>query len=238
VKTQIIQREPGLEPAASAAAEAVVSSGGARETWLRRGLFFLAVAGYVVLGAVHPAEIKVGDETTLYLGIHVVQPLLILALAWGIWLLVKDLPGRAAQVARIAIVPYAIAYSMLDAIAGVALGQVIRDANSMSAADAAVVQRMLDGGIGGVDYIGVVIWVTSGLTWFAMALAAAIAVRQIGGLGPTLLIAVGAAIFAVGHPFPPGPIGIALFGLGVAWLELRRVHAPTPVTQPSPVLTS
>ena len=84
--------------------------------------------------------------------------MLILLLAWGVWLLVKDLPGPAAQVARIAIVPYAIAYSMLDAIAGVALGQVVRVANGMSPAEAAAVQRMLDGN-GGTDFIGIVIWV-------------------------------------------------------------------------------
>jgi uncharacterized membrane protein YccF (DUF307 family) len=200
--------------------------------WLRRGFFATAVAGYIILGAVHPTEIKVGDDTTLYLGIHLVQPVFVLLLAWGIWLLVKDLPGRAAQVARVAIVPYAIVYSMLDAVAGVALGQVIREANGMSAADAAAVERMLDGGIGGVDYIGMVIWVASGLTWFAMALAAAVAVKQVGGRGPAALMVLGAGVFAVGHPFPPGPIGIALFGLGVAWLELRRTHALVPEAQP------
>jgi hypothetical protein len=154
---------------------------------------------------------------------------LILLLAWGIWLLVKGLPGRAAQIARVAIVPYAIAYSMLDAIAGVALGQVVREANDLSAADAAVVQRIMDSG---TDYIGIVIWVASGLAWFVMALAAAIAVKQIGGLGPSVLMTIGAAIFAVGHPFPTGPIGIALFGLGVAWLEVMRARAPIPEAQP------
>jgi hypothetical protein len=66
-----------------------------------------------------------------------------------------------------------------------------------------------------------------------MALAAAIAVKPIGGLGPTLLMAIGAAIFAVGHPFPPGPIGIALFGLGVLWLEVRRERAPATEAQPA-----
>ena len=56
----------------------------------------------------------------------------------------RTFPGRAAKVARVAIVPYAIAYSMFDAIAGVALGGIVRLANDASAADGAVVQR-LDG---------------------------------------------------------------------------------------------
>lgn len=227
VKTRIIQNEPEPEPATEVEAGAPV--GDERQPWLRRACFLVAVVGYFVIGVIHPAEIEVGDETTLYIAIHLVQPFFILLLAWGVWLLVKDLPGRAAQVARIAIVPYAIAYSMFDAIAGVALGGIVRLANDASAADAAAVQRLMDTG---TDYVGAVIFVASGLLWFVMALAAAIAVKQIGGLGPTLLMAIGAAIFAVGHPFPPGPIGIALFGLGVAWLEIRREAAQAPEAQP------
>jgi hypothetical protein len=215
VKTRIVQNDPEPEPAAET--ETLGPAADERETWLRRAFFFTAVAGYIVLGALHPAEINVGDETTLYLSLHLVQPFFILLLAWGTWLLVKDLPGGAARIARLAIVPYVIAYSMLDAIAGVALGQAILEANRLDTTDGAVIQRVLDGS-GGTDFIGIAIFVTSGLTWFAMALAAAIAVKQVGGLGPTLSMAIGAAIFAVGHPFQPGPIGIALFGIGICWL--------------------
>jgi hypothetical protein len=234
VKTRIIQREPDPEPDASAEAGLAEPAPDDRKTWLRRGFFAVAVLGYVVLGAAHPVDLEVGDDTTLYIGLHVVQPLFVLFLAWGTWLLVEGLPGRAAQVARVAIVPYAIAYSMLDGIAGIALGYVVRQANQLSAADGAVVQRALDGN--GQDYVGIGIWVASGLTWFVMALAAALAVKQIGGLGPALLMTVGAAIFAVGHPFPPGPIGMTLFGLGIAWLEFRR--QPDRAPEASPVLTS
>jgi len=232
VKTRIIQEEPEVDVPAASSAE--VPSADRRTTWLRRGFLATGVVGYFILGVVHPADIEVGDATTLYLGIHLVQPFLILLLAWGIWLLVEDLPGRAAQVARVAIVPYAIAYSMFDAIAGVSLGEIVRLANDASPADGAVVQRLMDDS--GTDVVGTSIWIASGLTWFAMALAAAVAVRPIGGRGPTLLMAIGAAIFAIAHPFPTGPIGITLFGLGVAWLELRRERAPLPEAQPAPAL--
>jgi hypothetical protein len=228
MKTRIIQHEP--EPAAPVAPSAKAPGPDRRTVWLRRGLFTTAVVGYLLIGAVHPAEIAVGDDTTLYLWIHVVQPFLILFLAWGVWLLVKGLPGQAAQVARVAIVPYAIAYSMFDAIAGVALGGIVRLANDASAADAAAVQRLMDSG---TDYVGMGIFIASGLSWFAMAFAAAVAVKQVGGLGPTLLMAIGAAIFAIAHPFPTGPIGIALFGLGIAWLELRRQPEKAPEAQPA-----
>jgi hypothetical protein len=230
MKTRIIQPEP--EPGPAAPTEAQTPIGTERDTWLRRALVFTAVAGYFVVGVVHPADIEVGDETTLYLWLHVLQPVLILLLAWGIWFLVKDLPGRAAQVGRVAIVPFAIAYSIFDAIAGIAIGVVVREANGLSSAEGAAVQRVFDDSDAVTEALTAGAYVAGGLTWFIMALAAAIAVKQIGGLGPTLLMAIGAAIFAVGHPFPPGPIGIALFGLGVAWLELRREAATKPESQP------
>jgi hypothetical protein len=228
VKTRIIQNDPEPEPSVEIGPAAPVVD--EREAWLRRACFLVAVVGYFIIGVIHPAEIEVGDDTTLYIGIHLVQPFFILLLAWGTWLLVKDLPGRAAHVARIAIVPYAIAYSMFDAIAGVALGGIVRLANDASAADGAVVQRLMDTG---TDYVGVVLFVASDLSWFVMALAAAIAVKPIGGRGPTLLMAIGAAIFAIAHPFPTGPIGITLFGLGFLWLEIRREHAPVTEAQPA-----
>lgn len=230
MKTRIIQPEPVPEPEVPAETETPVADG--RDTWLRRGIIFTAVAGYFVVGVVHPADIEVGDETTLYLGIHLLQPVLILLLAWGIWFLVKDLPGRAAQVARVAIVPFAIVYAIFDAVAGIAIGIIVREANGLSAAEGAAVQRVFDDSDWVTEALTAGIYVAAGLAWFVAALAAAIAVKQVGGLGPTLLMAAGAAIFAVGHPFPPGPIGIALFGLGVAWLEVRRIEAPVPDARP------
>jgi len=236
MKTRIIQTEPepGPGPGPAVPAEVQTPGAGERETWLRRGFLFLAVAGYFVVGVVHPADIEVGDETTLYLWLHLLQPVLILLLAWGIWFLVKDLPGRAAQVARVAIVPFAIAYSIFDAIAGIATGVVVREANGLNSAEGAAVQRVFDESDAVTEALSAGVYVAGGLTWFVMAFAAALAVRPIGGLGPTVLMVIGAAIFAVGHPFPPGPIGIALFGLGVAWLELRRGAAEAPEAQPVP----
>jgi|Tabmets5t2r1_1033131.scaffolds.fasta_scaffold01160_2 hypothetical protein len=235
MKTRIIQPVPEPEPGPTAPAEAQTPTADERETWLRRGFLFFGVIGYFVIGAIHPDDLKVGDETALYLWIHLFQPVLILLLAWGIWLLVKDLPGRAAQVARVAIVPYAIAYSMFDAVAGIAIGIVVRGGNGLSATEGAAVQRVFDDADAVTEALSVGVLVAGGLAWFVMAFAAALAVKPIGGLGPTLLMAIGAAIFAVGHPFPPGPIGIALFGLGLAWLELRRVSAATaPEAQPIP----
>ncbi len=124
---------------------------------------------------------------------------------------------------------------MLDGVAGIALGYIVRQANQLSAADGAVVQRVLDGN--GQDYVGIGIWVASGLTWFVMALAAALAVKQVGGLGPSLLMTIGAAIFAVGHPFPPGPIGIDRSSASASPGSSSGVQ-PARAPEARPVLTS
>ena len=84
VKTRIIQNEPEPEPSVETEAAAPSDE---REAWLRRACFLGAVVGYFIIGVIHPADLEVGDETSLYLWIHLVQPVLILLLAWGIWLL-------------------------------------------------------------------------------------------------------------------------------------------------------
>ena len=229
MKTRIIQDEPKAAPHDVSEPD---RSAEPRSPWALRTLMGIGIVGYFVLGLLHPDDLHVGDDTTLYLALHLVQPLLILCLAWGLWLLVRDLPGRAAQVARLAIVPYVIAYSTLDAIAGIAEGVMVREANMMSPVEAAAIERIFDDSSGVTTAITAAVYVLSGLTWFVAAFAAALATRRVGGRGPVILMAVGAAIFAVGHPFPPGPIGIALFGLGFAWLEVRRERAPAPEAQP------
>jgi hypothetical protein len=203
------------------------------EATRRRVILLTAVVGYAVLGLVHGPDITVGDDATFYIWLHIFQPVLILLLAWGFWLLVKDLPGRAAQVARLAIVPYVIAYTTLDAIAGIATGMMIEEANQLGAADAAVVKSILDSPGTFVEGLSIGIFVAAGLSWFVVASATAVALKPIGGLGPTVLMVIGAAVFAFGHPFPPGPIGIGLFGVGIAWLELRRQEAAAPQTEPA-----
>jgi hypothetical protein len=189
-------------------------------TLVRRIVLFGAPLGYIVLGLVHPmGDLEVGDAAGFYIFLHVVQPLLIALIAYGLWLLVEGNESRAATVVRYALVPYLILYSMFDAIAGVATGLIVQEANGMSAADQAAVQRMMDGI--GEHPVLVALWIGAGLSWLVPAVAAAIAVAQLVPRWVTAAMVLGAVVFAVGHPLPTGPIGMALFLGGVLWLELR-----------------
>jgi hypothetical protein len=65
--------------------------------------------GYIVLGLVHPmGDLDVGDAAGFYIFLHVVQPLLIALIAYGLWLLVDGLESTAATVVRYGLVPYVI----------------------------------------------------------------------------------------------------------------------------------
>ncbi|MET0972724.1 MAG: hypothetical protein ABWY95_04820 [Thermoleophilaceae bacterium] len=197
-------------------------------------MLFGGPLGYIVLGLFHPmGDVEVGDATGLYIFLHLVQPVLIALIAYGLWLLVEGLESTAATIVRYALVPYLILYSMFDAVAGVAIGLVVQEANGMSAADQAAVQRMMDGI--GEHGVLVALWIGSGLSWLVPAVAAALAVRERVPSWVTGAMVLGALVFAVGHPFPPGPIGMALFLGGILWVELRprersvpEVAAPVP----------
>jgi hypothetical protein len=194
---------------------------------VHRAVLFGGPVGYIVLGLVHPmGDLEVGDAAGFYIGLHLVQPVLIALIAYGLWLLVDGLESRSATVVRYALVPYLILYSMFDAVAGVATGLIVREANGMSAADQAAVQRMMDG-IGEHPAL-VALWIGAGLSWLIPAVAAAIAVREQVPRWVTLAMVVGAAIFAVGHPIPFGPIGMSLFLVGILWVELRGSREPVP----------
>lgn len=188
-----------------------------RSTFQRIALFGGPI-GYIALGLVHPmSDPKVGDPTGFFVFLHVIQPFLIGLMAYALWTLVEGLPGRAAKVARFAVVPYAIAYTMFDSIIGVAKGVFAGEAGSLSAADQAVVSSVLETD----HWLGYAIYLAAGLSWLVAVVAVAVAVQQVAPLRVSLLIGIGGLIFALGHPIPPGPIGMTLFLVGVALLELR-----------------
>lgn len=195
---------------------------------LRRAILFGTPLLYIVLGIIHPMEDpRLGEATDVFIALHFAQLFLIAGLAWSLWLLVEGLESRAATVTRVLIVPYAILYTALDSIAGLGMGSLVQIANELPAAEQAVADRLIVE-LDEPDVAGYLLYVGAGLSWFAAALASTIALKGRGPRGALVLMALGALIFAVGHPKPPGPVGMALFLAGVVWLELRRREAEAP----------
>jgi len=195
-----------------------------RKTVTRRAVLFGVPLLYLVLGLLHPNPDPVlGDETGLFIALHIAQLFLIGGLAYALWLLVEGVEGRAAGIARALILPYAIAYTTLDAIAGISMGTLIQKANELPAADQAVAGRLIEA-VREPTLGGYAFYFTTGLLWLGAALAVVFALRSRAPRPALLFIALGALIFAVGHPQPTGPIGMALLVAGIAWVELRPLH--------------
>ena len=195
---------------------------------IRRTVLFGTPLLYIVLGILHPMEDPgLGDATGLFIGLHFAQMFLIAGLALSLWLLVDGLESRAATVTRALILPFVILYTTLDAIAGLGMGDLVRMANELPAAEQAVLGPFIDE-LREPDVAGYAIYLGAGLSWFAAVLASTFALKRRGPGAALVLMALGALVFAVGHPKPTGPIGMALFLVGVAWLELRSRPAETP----------
>lgn len=194
---------------------------GERSILLRRGVLFGVPLLYLVLGVLHPtSNPELGDETGLFIGLHLAQLFLIGGLAYVLWLLVEGLDGRAARVARALILPFVIAYTALDAVLGLAWGIVAEKANVLPVADQEAAGRLVHK-LNEPELFGYIGYFGAGLLWLAVALTVVTALGEKAPPLPAIVrMAIGAIVFALGHARPMGPIGMALLA-GIVWLELR-----------------
>ncbi|HSL66448.1 MAG TPA: hypothetical protein VK874_17465 [Gaiellaceae bacterium] len=204
----------------------------------RRGVLFGVPSLYILLGLLHPtANPELGDDTALFVWLHIAQLALIGGLAYLLWLLVEGLDSRPARIARALVLPFVVLYTTLDAVLGIAWGIVAEKANELAAADRAAAERLLDALLNEPEPLGYVVYFGAGLLWLAVALAVVTALSKSAPRPALALMTLGATVFALGHARPVGPIGMALFLAGVVWLELRpraeRASEPAAV-EPAP----
>jgi hypothetical protein len=206
---------------------------GDRSILLRRAVLFGVPFLYLVLGLFHPtSNPEVGDETGLFIGLHVAQLFLIGGLAYTLWLLVERLHSRAARVARALILPFVIVYTALDSVLGIAWGIVAEKANELPVGDQRAAGRLIDALLE-PEPLGYVLYFGAGLLWLAVVLTVVTALGARAPRPALVLMAIGAIVFALGHARPVGPIGMGLFLAGIAWFELRprRESAEAPSLQ-------
>jgi hypothetical protein len=197
-------------------------------TW-RRVLLLGVPSLYIVLGFLHPtANPELGDDTSLFVWLHIAQLALITGLGYLLWFLVEGVINRAATIARALIIPFVVAYTALDAILGIAWGLAAETANDLPAANQQGAGRLVDELIAGdPDPRGLILYWGASLLWLAVALAVVAALKYTAPLGALLCLSFGAAVFSLGHAPPMGPIGMGLFLIGIAWVEFWPRSAPT-----------
>jgi hypothetical protein len=173
------------------------------------------------------------EDVVAYQVVHVGTLVFIGLLGLALYLLVRDLPGRAATISKLAIGPFVLFYAAWESVIGLAIGALVQHGNDVPVrqrpAVADAIQSLGDNVIVGDP--GVVAMVGS-LAWIVAVVAAAIAYRQVGApLLATILLAL--SFMVVSHPPPIGPIGLLCFASAVALLA-RAQHATSRLEAAAP----
>jgi hypothetical protein len=178
------------------------------------------------------------EDVVAYQIVHVGTLVFIGLTGLALYLLVRDMPGRAARISRLAIGPFVLLYAAWESVVGLAIGALVQHGNDAPArqrpAVADAIQSLGDNVIvGDAGIVGLV----GALAWIVAVIAAAIAYRQVGApLLATILLAL--SFLVASHPPPLGPIGLLCFAGAIALLA-RAQHASSrlDVGAPAPIPT-
>jgi hypothetical protein len=175
------------------------------------------------------------DDVTAFLVVHLGTLLFIPAMAGVVWVLLRGIPGRAAQVARIALVPFVVFYAAWETLQGIANGVLVHEVNGLPASErgaaAELVQDFAESPL--VMDLGVLASLGS-LGLIVAMIAAGIALRKEAGAPTSVAALLGISGFLItAHPPPFGPTGLVLFVLAVV-LFVRAPAAAATRVQPRP----
>jgi hypothetical protein len=177
------------------------------------------------------------DEVTMWQVVHSGTLVFIGLMGVALYLLVSDLPGRAAAISRLAIGPFVLLYGAWEATVGLGTGALVQHANDAPARQRPAVADAIQGLndnviIGDPGVVGLV----GALAWMVAAIAAAVAFRRVGApVAVSVLLALSALV--VSHPPPIGPAALVCFAAAVGVLAYRqRSSAPAEVPPAAPVV--
>jgi hypothetical protein len=173
------------------------------------------------------------DNVTAYQVVHVGMLVFIGLIGVALYLLVRDMPGTAARISRLAIGPFVLLYGAWETFVGLGVGAMVQYGNdaplSQRPAVADTIQSVGDNVlIGDAGVVGLV----GALAWVGAAIGAAVAYRRAGA--PALAwVLLGVSMLVISHPPPIGPIALVCFAGAVALLarseRVRRRSAGAPL---------
>jgi hypothetical protein len=109
------------------------------------------------------------DEVTAYQVVHVGTLIFIGLIGAALYLLVRDLPGTAARISRLAIGPFVVLYAAYEAVIGLAIGALVQHGNDAPASQQPAVAdaiqslgtNVIVGDPGIVGGIGALAWIVA-----------------------------------------------------------------------------
>jgi hypothetical protein len=157
------------------------------------------------------------DQATAALVVHVGMMLFIPMIAAAIYLLLRGVEGRAAQISRIALLPFVVFFSAWETLQGTANGILAQELNGRPsnehASGSTLIQQFAESPL--ARDLGVFAALGSAAILVA-AVAAGIGLRR--HAGAPLSVAVLLGLFGLligGHPPPFGPIALVCFAAAV-----------------------
>ena len=186
---------------------------------VRRAVIFGGPLLAYLIGVAHPSHLVVGESDRLFLAIHLAFPFVICLLAWTLVLLVDGVDNGAATLARILAIPFAVAYTAFESVAGIARGALVWKAEGLSGDKLRSAAELISSFTHSA--IARPLWLTASALWLAAALSVVVALRRRAPWPALVLLAVGTLLFAFSHVRPWGPGGMAAFLAGVVWVELH-----------------
>jgi hypothetical protein len=195
---------------------------------LRRA--FITVAPLVLAGVLlkHPND----EGDTIYesvrpvvdnwILVHIALLLAFPFLVLAAFMLLGGLRGRAATVARIALLFFAVIYTAWEVMVGLSTGILTDYANGLPAAQqAAVAGAIQDFNEHWVTQVALLVGFAG---WVVAMVATAIAARGAGVGWPAVALLGLASAFVI-HPPPIGPVALVCFAAGALLLERARSRA-------------
>ncbi|MGN9810296.1 hypothetical protein ACTMSW_13175 [Micromonospora sp. BQ11] len=184
----------------------------------RTAALFGAPALIVGAGVLHPHHLT-PDTAGRWLVLHLVLLPVFPLLAVPLLTVVRSLTGPSITVVRLGVYVYAIFYTGLDAVSGIAAGRLMLDA---TAADE--VQRQVDQ----LNVVGAALGITGSLGFMVAAIAAVVALAGRYGRRVTpgaVVLLVASVPWLVSHIYwPHGVVVVLALGAGMALLEYRAVR--------------
>ena len=175
------------------------------------------------------------DATTRFQAVHIGMVLALPLLGLGIRALLDGMPGRAAAVGRVAVIPFVAFYVPYVAFEGFALGALGQELNALSpalrdAAAPALVESMARNPILGEPGI---FWGLGTIAWVVTIVATVLAFRRAGAPLVVQFLLGFSALIAT-HAPPLAPVGWICFAAASAYM-LRARHAAGSEPAPPPV---
>ncbi|MBG0826459.1 hypothetical protein HS041_01505 [Planomonospora sp. ID67723] len=186
-----------------------------RQVALRTALLTLVPAVLAAAGLLHPHHLT-QDTAVRWVALHLFLLPVFPLLAGSLLLLLRGLEGPWVRAARVGSYVYAIFYTSLDAIAGVAYGTLVANTDDLSALTRAGTAIDVVGGALGL--VG-----SAGFLLASIATTAALAARHGGrrvAVGGAILIAASVMWLGSHIYWPEGVITVLGLGLGIGLLNV------------------